>query len=390
MDWFEMDDSPLFSVSRPVARVSRRTVCPAVTSLLLVTSLASSPAESDPRQSGKNLESIDPPIRLAVSRPEEGGAPATPIGVSLLDMEPGHQSPPNIDIANFNERYWGRTDIDTSQESLSFVAQAANRSARSDRELPGQEASNTRTRHDRAVLSPVSVFSFEPGPVGSPARPTVDPRTAEDGRLTQARPDLLSGVPEDYATLAVRIAAEEKVDPNWVLSIMRAENARFDPDLVSSAGAVGLMQVMPKIGEAFGADDLTDPELNIRAGTRFLRVLISKYRNPVLIASAYNAGEPRVDAHRSLPLIRETADYVTRVVGYYTGKLAISQPSTPGPIPGLESNPHRRTGPVDRARSPMLVFSAANPLVSDNHLQPPLAAAQHGGPVKIVKEEVIQ
>ncbi len=389
MDWFEMDDSPLFSVSKSVARVSRRTVWPAVTSLLLVTSLASSPAESDPRQSGENLESTDPPIRLAVRLREERGAPATPIAVSLLGMEAGLQSPPSIDLANFNERYWGRTDIDTAPETLSFVAQATNQSARSGPELPGQEAVSTRTRHDRAVFSPISVFSFEPGPVGWAARPAVDPRTAEDGILTQARPDLLSGVPEDYARLAVRIAAEEKVDPNWVLSIMRAENARFDPDLVSSAGAVGLMQVMPKTGEAFGDDDLTNPELNIRAGTRFLRVLISKYRNPVLIASAYNAGEPRVDAHQSLPLIRETADYVTRVVGYYTGKPAISQPSAPGPIPGLGSNPHRRTGPVDRARSLMLVFSAANPLVSDN-LQPPLAAAQQGGPVKIVKEEVVQ
>ncbi|MCR6727860.1 lytic transglycosylase domain-containing protein [Agrobacterium fabrum] len=208
--------------------------------------------------------------------------------------------------------------------------------------------------------------------------------------MTQARPDLLSGVPEDYAALAVEIAAEEEVDPNWVLSIMRAENARFDPDLVSSAGAVGLMQVMPKIGEAFGAHDLTDPKLNIRAGTRFLRVLVDKYSNPVLIASAYNAGEPRVDAHQSLPLIRETADYVTRVVGYYTGKPASSQAPTPGPSSGSQSNQHRRSGPADRARSPMLVFSAASPPALDSRLPQPVIAAQLGSPVKIVKEEVLQ
>ncbi|MGP4670185.1 lytic transglycosylase domain-containing protein [Agrobacterium pusense] len=390
MDWFEMDDSPLFSVSRPVARVSRRTVWPALTSLLLVTSLASSPAESDPRQSGENLESTDPPIRLVVRLREERGAPATPIGVSLLDMEARHQSPPSIDLANFNERYWGRTDIDTAPESLSFVEQPTNRSVRSDPELPGQEAGNTRTRHDRAVFSPISVFSFELGPVGWAARPAVDPRTAKDGRLTQARPDLLSGVPDDYATLAVQIAAEETVDPNWVLSIMRAENARFNPGLVSSAGAVGLMQVMPKIGDAFGANDLTDPEQNIRAGTRFLRLLIDKYRNPVLIASAYNAGEPGVDAHQSLPLIRETADYVTRVVGYYTGKPATSQPPMPGPASGFQSDQHRRSGPTDRARSPMLVFSAASPLASDSRLPQPLDAAQLSGPVKIAKDEVLQ
>ncbi|MGO7557802.1 transglycosylase SLT domain-containing protein, partial [Rhizobium johnstonii] len=52
------------------------------------------------------------------------------------------------------------------------------------------------------------------------------------------------------------IAAAEEVDPTWVLSIMRAENASYDPRLVSPAGAVGLMQVMPRIGAAFGANDL--------------------------------------------------------------------------------------------------------------------------------------
>ncbi|MGO8301527.1 transglycosylase SLT domain-containing protein, partial [Rhizobium ruizarguesonis] len=60
--------------------------------------------------------------------------------------------------------------------------------------------------------------------------------------LAPPRADLLSGIPDEYAKLAVTIAAAEEVDPNWVLSIMRAENASYDPRLVSPAGAVGLMQ----------------------------------------------------------------------------------------------------------------------------------------------------
>lgn len=385
-----MDDSPPSSVSNPTARASRRTVWPAMTSLLLTTSFTSNSAENDPRRRSESRELSDRPIRFALNHSEERAAPATPVAVSLLGVTPEHLLPPAIDLANFDERYWGRSEINAATENLSFAAKARTRSRLAGPELSGQLARDTRTLRDRSVFSPISVFSFEPGRGERVGDPAVEASNAADQTSTQARPDLLSGVPEEYATLAVRIAVEENVDPNWVLSIMRSENARFDPDLLSSVGAVGLMQVMPKIGEAFGADDLADPEQNIRAGTRFLRVLIDKYRNPVLIASAYNAGEPRVDAHQSLPLIRETADYVIRVVGYYTGKPAISQPSTPGPTPGLESNPHRRRGPVDRARSPMLVFSAADPLVSDNHLQPPLAAAQHGGPIKIVKEEVVQ
>ncbi|MHC2365096.1 lytic transglycosylase domain-containing protein [Rhizobium leguminosarum] len=235
----------------------------------------------------------------------------------------------------------------------------------------------------------ISVYSFEQ----ATAVPELsEPATAPyiNAARTQARPDLLSGVPTDYASLALKVAGEEEVDPNWVLSVMRAENAAFDPDLVSSAGAIGLMQVMPRIGEAFGATDLTDPEQNVRAGTRFLQVLIKKYQNPVLVAAAYNAGEPNVDLRHSLPLIRETADYVTHVVGYYTGTTA--SPSIPraGSPSEFVPSSKRRTGPAERAKSPMLVYSAATPSPPDVRPQRDEARKDTGGPVKIVKEEVFE
>jgi len=255
-----------------------------------------------------------------------------------------------------------------------------------DPERPGEAVGSMRARHQRAVLSPMSVFSFDSGA----ALPLSDPRNDADTALMQPRTDLRSGIPDGYTKLALTIAAEEGVDPNWVLSIMRAENAGFDPQLVSSTGAIGLMQVIPKIGEAFGAHDLTDPEQNIRAGTRFLRVLIDRYRNPVLIASAYNAGEPRIDAHRPLPLIRETADYVMRVVGYYTG----AAESAPNPQVGRPSRPDPsppgRIRPADRARSPMLVFSSADPHAPETGLHQVEEANQFGSPLKIIKEEVHQ
>ncbi len=213
--------------------------------------------------------------------------------------------------------------------------------------------------------------------------------TANTSHTVMPRSDLLDGVPEAYAALVVRIAAEEAVDPNWVLAVMRAENAGFDRQLASPSGAIGLMQVMPRIGTVFGASDLTDPEQNIRAGTRFLHLLIAKYSNPVLVASAYNAGEPSVDANHSLPLIQETADYVTRVVGYFTGMPAAlpAVHAAMRPQPGTPPTAHR--GRIERVKSPMLVFSVPEPSAQ---LGP---ASQEPGPVvagvsdKIVKEEVI-
>ena len=386
-----MDDSPLSSVNRPRARVSRRTVWPAVTSVLLITSLASNPAESGPRQIGKHRERTDWTFRFGGSISNESGELPAPVVASLTGVGAKSPRPPTIDVTSFNERFAGQPDADTLSFDLPSVARSVFDAGDSDPELPGDAAGSVRARRERAVLSPITVFSVDlASKAHQPIEPASDPHVSAQAALTHPRPDLLSGVPEDYAALAVAIAAEEEVDPNWVLSIMRAENAGFDPGLISSAGAVGLMQVMPKIGEAFGVHDLTVPEPNIRAGTRFLRVLIDKYSNPVLIAAAYNAGEPRVDAHQSLPLIRETADYVTRVVGYYTGKPASSQPSTRAPASGSQSNQHHRSGPADRARSPMLVFSAASPLVLDRRLPQPLNVVERGGPVKIVKEEVLQ
>jgi hypothetical protein len=189
------------------------------------------------------------------------------------------------------------------------------------------------------------------------------------------------------------MSAEEGVDPNLILSIMRVENAGFDPLAVSSAGAIGLMQVMPKVGEAFGAEDLTEPAQNIRAGARFLRVLVDKYKNPVLIASAYNAGEPRVDVHRSLPLIQETADYVTRVVGLYTNTssngevFAIGHSSRIAPT-GRKAG--GRSGRADRAKSPMLVFSVGNTSDTSGRVEQESGQVPISGPVKIKKEEVLQ
>ncbi|WP_217539923.1 hypothetical protein, partial [Stenotrophomonas sp. GbtcB23] len=64
-------------------------------------------------------------------------------------------------------------------------------------------------RRDRAVFSPISIFSSDADTVRRSANPVIEPRTPFDRTVTQARPDLLSGVPEDYAAPAMEIAAEE-------------------------------------------------------------------------------------------------------------------------------------------------------------------------------------
>ncbi len=381
-----MDSFPLSPVNRPHKISSRSALWIAGTSAFLLTGFASGPDDSSGYiVSGNSTQAEHAANRMELKVDEVAAVPPNPeasAAASTLDI-------PTIDSASFNDRFSGPvTDgLRISARASEFIGGFSDIAGRSS----GSAAGSTNDRRERAVHSLVSVYSFEQA---TAVPELAEPATAHHVNVSepraQTRPDLLSGVPTDYASLALKVAGEEEVDPNWVLSVMRAENAAFDPDLVSSAGAIGLMQVMPRIGEAFGATDLTDPLQNIRAGTRFLRVLIAKYKNPVLVAAAYNADEPNVDLRHSLPLIRETADYVTRVIGYYTGTAA--DPTIPRVGSSSEFVPtsKRRTGPAERAKSPMLVFSAATPSPPDVRPQRDEARKDIGGPVKIVKEEVFE
>jgi len=95
--------------------------------------------------------------------------------------------------------------------------------------------------------------------------------------------------------------------------VINAESA-FDPLAVSSAGAMGLMQLMPSIAEAFGVEHPFDPRENIMAGTRLLRELLDRHGgNLVRTIASYNAGPTAVAHYHGVPPFKETRGYVKRV-----------------------------------------------------------------------------
>lgn len=101
-------------------------------------------------------------------------------------------------------------------------------------------------------------------------------------------------------------------------SIMAAESG-FDPDAISRRGAIGLMQLMPATARQFGMNPHI-PEENVKAGARYLRFLIEKYRKFKdwirRVIAAYNAGPAAVDRYRGVPPYRETRIYVARVMAW--------------------------------------------------------------------------
>lgn len=374
-----MDRSSFYLKRLPQGIGSRSSVWSAIASVFFLTGYASSLGNEhhDWLSTGTDLHptgsSVAQKTARLSSRSDIPGEASRPVLVSA----------PAINAESLAARF-GRP-LSGSNPPLAVSADSPTRPVSHTVSRPLKPSDDGRAKHRRAAYSSIGVFSLGEAP--TEIRPEVDTGVPEASHIMSPRSDLLDGVPEAYAALAVRVAAEEGVDPNWVLAVMRAENAGFDRQLASAAGAIGLMQVMPQIGTAFGATDLTDPEQNIRAGTRFLHLLIGKYRNPVLIASAYNAGEPRVDATHSLPLIQETADYVTRVVGYYTGMSAVAPASKAARPLQAGASPAAHRGRAERAKSPMLVFSVAETSAALGPARQERGPIVAGGPVKIVKEE---
>ena len=124
---------------------------------------------------------------------------------------------------------------------------------------------------------------------------------------------------QEYAKIIVEEsqAMQPPIDPYLVVAIIFKESS-FRPKVEGKRGEVGLMQIMPQNLEAFRVHDPFDPWQNIMGGARYLKALILRFNGQVPLAlAAYNAGPRAVDTHRGIPPIRETEEYVKRVMKYF-------------------------------------------------------------------------
>ena len=119
---------------------------------------------------------------------------------------------------------------------------------------------------------------------------------------------------ETYGTDILTATIGTNVSPALVLAVIGIESAG-KPDAISSAGAKGLMQLIPATAERFGVLDSADAAQNIKGGVAYLDWLMKRFNNdPLMVLAAYNAGEGAVDANSGIPPFPETRDYVPKVL----------------------------------------------------------------------------
>ena len=155
-------------------------------------------------------------------------------------------------------------------------------------------------RNDAAERFPLAMATLSKGPDGA--------------QISAPRLQDMQDLAEIHGTDILKATIGTDVSPALVLAVIGIESAGKS-DAVSSAGAVGLMQLIPATAERFGVTDSTDTAQNIKGGVAYLDWLMKEFdRDPLMVLAAYNAGEGAVRENSGVPPFTETRDYVPKVL----------------------------------------------------------------------------
>jgi soluble lytic murein transglycosylase-like protein len=151
-----------------------------------------------------------------------------------------------------------------------------------------------------------------------------------------------AGESSAYTPLIEQAAARNGLNPAILSGLIQQESG-FDPSARSSAGALGLTQLMPSTAASLGVAEPLDPAQSIEGGARYLSQLLHQFAgNTADALAAYNAGPGAVQQYGGVPPYSETQQYVTKVLGYAA---AYSQ-SGVGGSPYTDTTAPASTGPA--------------------------------------------
>lgn len=189
-------------------------------------------------------------------------------------------------------------------------------------------------------------------------------KMSADGTLTTTLDDIFRRASEKYG-----------VSYEYLVAVAKAESD-FNPNCVSSAGAKGIMQIMPYEAKELGITDVFDPEQNIMGAAKLLKAHLEKFDgDTTLAAAAYNAGSGRVKQYGGVPPFKETRNYVKKIAAYMKEGVKV-------PDKTVTVTPNKLSGDVTKSQSRKTGQTAAG------NAQSGASAGQIPGAVPATEEEL--
>jgi len=127
---------------------------------------------------------------------------------------------------------------------------------------------------------------------------------------------------QDIELIILSASLRHGIDADLVWAKAKVES-NFDPCIVSSAGAMGIMQLMPNTAADLSVNDPFDAYENIDAGVRYLKQMFDKFEIPQLALAAYNAGPGAIMNKRRVPNYIETKKHIRKVIKIYQKRTGI-------------------------------------------------------------------
>lgn len=187
-------------------------------------------------------------------------------------------------------------------------------------EAPGPSRTAPRAGSSDAFARPRSVERYAPVPAPS----------GGSDRFAGDEPEKLGDRERLYSPYIEEAARLYDLPEDFIRAVMRVES-NFRYRAKSSAGAMGLMQIMPSVVKDMGVGDPWDPRSNVLGGTRLLRVLADRWDGDMVkVLSAYHAGSGAVKSADGIPY-EATESYVRSVLDrYYEYRSRSARPGAPG------------------------------------------------------------
>lgn len=184
-------------------------------------------------------------------------------------------------------------------------------------QIPSSGANPASTAGSTLVPAAATTLPTTTGlaPGASYALPSTTPGVPSTASAITA-PSGAAGASAGYDSLIEQAAARNGVDPAVLHGLIQQESG-FDPHATSSAGALGLTQLMPGTAASLGVTEPLDPAQSIEGGARYLGEMLRDFGGDTEKAlAAYNAGPGAVQRYGGVPPYAETQQYVSKVLGY--------------------------------------------------------------------------